>query len=241
MDSDNSGTVDFKEFLVLAIPGFNKSRPLAKPRSFALHTALHAMYQDAQGCGAKALTDEVARIPEQCIKRDVAKSNNALEHSILGSSGGGGASLELHLRFNKATNDSLGRTQSATDGSITLPLTLMKDNWQECTYPFEDKRLAHSSSGAGIEFTAAPNPEDSHKFPTPLSKLKCVKFPDPFPQVVEDGRQVDGFRILSVTPESIIITFDMKYSKYANFPPPPNEFVIVQTGQGTTIAQLKVT
>jgi hypothetical protein len=239
VDADNSGSVDFEEFLLLAIPGFTKSRKTSKPRGFAVHNALHAMYQDAEGCTSDALDEFVVEIPEQCMRRDEPELDSSRPGEPTSQQPTRRMFVELRLRFKRAINDNLGRTESASGGNIILPLRLMKDNWIECSYPFDDKQLAHSASGSGILFIAPP-PPDPHKYPMPLSKLKCVKFPEPSPKVMEDGQPVDGFRILSVSPDRLIITFDMKYGKYANFGPPPNDLIIIQTGAGTTVDRLKV-
>jgi len=70
------------------------------------------------------------------------------------------------------------------------------------------------------------------KSPENLSALFCV--------VVQEGDDmVEGFRIVSVTPKKLHISFDYKYGKYADFPPPPYDLTIIETGEGTRVSTMQ--
>lgn len=238
MDTDNSGSIDFQEFLLLAIPGFSSTRALAHPRKLLALKMSHAMYEDADGCGEMALKEVFAEIPDKCF-RPAPVEEDHLGRALSVQPAPWNVSLELRLRFQRAERDRLGRTQSASQGNIVVPLKPQHDCWIDRDYPYDDKKMAHDQEGTGILFTAPP-PPDPNRFPFSQSKLRCVKFPPSVAIVMEDNVRVMGFRIVSVSPQSLQITFDQKYGRYAAFPPPPNELTIIQSGPGTNLQILKV-
>ena len=140
MDGDNSGAIDFSEFLLLAIPGMSKANSSKKPRGFTVNPFRNAMFEDADGTGGEVGARE-AEIPEQCFA--------AGEEVAVDEAKSKGLFAELRIRFKKNVHDNPGRSESARDGNIVLPLALKRDCWVERVYPFNDKAPAQGSGGAG--------------------------------------------------------------------------------------------
>lgn len=234
VDDDGSGSVDFEEFILLAIPGLRTTRTNKKPRGFAISPCRSAMFEDAEG--TTGVADIPIEVPAQCFF-PASEDEEGMKDQDGARRPPRKLAVELRLRFKRSPHDALGRSESARDGNIVLPLTVAENVWVEKMYPFDDKMASTGCGGAGITFTA-PDPPDPAEYPMPLSKLKCVKFPNG--PIKEDGHMVDGFRIVSVKPKKLQISFDYKYGKYAVFPPPPYEFTIIETGSGTHVRDIKV-
>jgi hypothetical protein len=146
VDGDNSGAIDFLEFLLLAIPGMSKSNSSKKPRGFTVNPFRNAMFEDADGTGGEVGAREI-EIPVQCFA--------AGEEDAVDEAKSKGLFAELRIRFKKNVHDNPGRSESARDGNIVLPLTLKRDCWVERVYPFNDKAPAQGSGGAGV--VSSPN------------------------------------------------------------------------------------
>lgn len=147
VDDDNSGAIDFFEFLLLAIPGMSKVNSSKKPRNFTINAFRNAMFEDADQAGRGEGEGDM-EIPEQCFVMADEVADDDSRAKVLFA--------ELRIRFKRNVHDTPGRSESARDGNIVLPLTLKRDCWVERIYPFEDKAPEQGSGGAGESLIGHP-------------------------------------------------------------------------------------
>ena len=243
VDSDNSGSIGFEEFLMLAVPGASSGGPKVK-RELSIVKYVPASFEDTAGdrSDVEHSRDVKLQIPQQCFhdydpqveflpKQTAAPPAAGSEaatqeqegqependsHSVDGKDERSlsETGLEMRLRFKMSNNQKV--TAAASHGNIEKRLRISKHSWQPKKYLFGKKELApRDGKGAGLVFTI-PDGSEGEKFPkTAKNKYLGVQFPGAKKEVAlyEGCPKLHGFPILQMTETSLRINFEIPFGE----------------------------